>query len=104
MVKKPTLEELDRIAGSYNLDLSVEDLESFRELIAGSLASYARIDELTPPAPEVRYPRLPGRRPEPEDNPLGAWYWRTEIKGASGGLLSGKSVVIKDNVCVAESR
>ena len=101
MVKKPTLEELDRIAGSYNLDLSLDDLESFRELMAGSLASYARIDELTPPAPEVRYPRVPGRRPAPEDNPLGAWYWRTEIKGASGGLLSGKSVAIKDNVCVA---
>ena len=101
MVRKPTLEELDRIAGNYNLDLTEEDLESFRGLMAGVLASYARIDELTPPAPEVRYPRVSGRRPEPEDNPLGAWYWRTDIRGAAEGLLSGKSVAIKDNVCVA---
>ncbi len=100
-VKEPSLAELDRIAGQYELDLDVEDLESFRTLMRSALASYARLDELTPPAPEVRYPRTSGRRPEPEENPLGAWYWRTDIQGASSGLLAGKTVAIKDNICVA---
>lgn len=99
--KRPTLDQLDDIADRYNLNLSVDDLESFRGLMAGVLASYARIDELTPPAPPVKYSRRPGRRPQPQDNPLGAWYWRSEIEGASSGVLSGKTVAIKDNVCVA---
>jgi amidase len=100
-VKRPTLDQLDRIAGNYNLDLTGEDLESYRGLMAGVLASYARIDELTALAPAVKYRRSPGRRPQPKDNPLGAWYWRTEVEGASSGILSGKTVAIKDNVCVA---
>lgn len=100
-VRHPTLEELERIAHEYNLTPTHEDLESFSGLMGPVLDSYARIDQLTEPTLPVKYPRSPGYRPQPEDNPLGAWYWRTEIKGASEGLLSGKTVAIKDNVCVA---
>src|SRR5438876_1391718 len=100
-VKTPTLDDLARIAASYSLSLAPQDLESFRGLMAGMLASYARLDELTEPMLPVKYPRSPGFRPQPEDNPLGAWYWRTELKGAPSGPLAGKTVAIKDNVCVA---
>ena len=31
----------------------------------------------------------------------GAWYIKTTIKGAAKGKLAGKTVAIKDNVCVA---
>jgi Asp-tRNA(Asn)/Glu-tRNA(Gln) amidotransferase A subunit family amidase len=48
----------------------------------------------------VRYPRTAGQRPAPEDNPLGAWYVRTRIEGAPGGPLSGRTVAVKDNICV----
>jgi amidase len=99
--KQPTLGHLAEIAEVYNLDLTADDLASFRGLMGGVLASYARLDELTEPAPSVSYPRAPGRRPQPEENPLGAWYWKTEIRGASSGILAGKRVAIKDNVCVA---
>jgi len=99
--KNPTLAELARIASMYHLDLTPEDLQSFRGLMAPALASYARLDELTEPAPAVTYPRSSGYRPAPADNPLGAWYWRTEIKGASTGPLVGKTVAIKDNICMA---
>jgi amidase len=101
MVKPPTPEQLREISAFYNLDLSDADVESFLGLIEGTLASYDRLDQLTEPAPEVRYPRSGGRRPEPEENLLGAWYYRCSIKGAPEGLLSGKRVAIKDNVCVA---
>ena len=100
-VKTPTLDDLAHIAASYSLSLTPQDLESFRGLMAGMLASYARLDELTEPTLPVKYPRSPGFRPQPEDNPLGAWYWRTELKGAPSGPLAGKTVAIKDNVCVA---
>jgi amidase len=68
------------------------------------LDSYDRIDQLVEPTleePPNKYPRAGGHRPEPEENPLGAWYYRCSIKGAPGGLLSGKRIAIKDNVCVA---
>ncbi len=71
MVKLPTSEQLREISASYNLDLSDADVESFLGLVEGVMASYDRIDQLVEPAPEVRYPRSGGRRPEPEENPLG---------------------------------
>ena len=100
-VKEPTLEQLHRIARSYNLSSTEEDLASFRGLMGGVLESYARLDQLSEPSLPVKYPRTSGYRPEPEENPLGAWYWRSEIHGAETGPLAGKTLAIKDNVCVA---
>ena len=100
-VKQPTIDELARIAGAYGLSPTREDLESFSGLIAPLLESYARLDQLPEPTLPVKYPRSPGYRPGPEDNPLGAWYWRSEIRGAQDGPLAGKTIAIKDNVCVA---
>ena len=28
-------------------------------------------------------------------------YWRTDIKGANGGKLEGKTIAVKDNICLA---
>lgn len=100
-LKLPTLEDLRFIAEEYHLDLSQEDLASFQGLIAGSMASYERLNQLTEPKPPVKYPRDGGYRPQPEDNPLRAWYYKTDIKGKKSGPLKGKRIVIKDNVCVA---
>jgi len=100
-VRTPSLEQLSEIALEYGLDLSEADLESFQGLVAGALASYARLDELAEPALPVRYPRTPGHRPAPEQNPLNAWYWRCSIRGAAQGPLAGKRIAIKDNVAVA---
>jgi amidase len=104
MVKPPTSEQLREISASYNLHLSDADIGSFLGLMEGVMASYDRIDQLvepTPTEPPFKYPRAGGRRPEPEENPLGAWYYRCSIKGAPEGPLSGKRIAIKDNVCVA---
>ena len=100
-VQLPTIDDLAELAADYELSLELEDLESFQGLMAGNLASYNRLDELAEPSLPVAYPRSPGVRPQPEDNPLNAWYWRSEIKGAPSGPLLGKTVAIKDNVCVA---
>jgi len=100
-VKAPSIDDLAHIAENLSFSLQTEDLESFRGLMASSIASYSRLDELTEPTIPVKYPRTSGFRPQPEDNPYNAWYWRTEIKGASSGALKGKSIAIKDNVCVA---
>ncbi len=99
--RRPTPEEFSRIADAYNLSPTPADVESYIELSQPILDSYARLDQLTAPSLPVKYPRAPGARPQPEDNSLGAWYWRCDINGADAGILSGKTVAIKDNVCVA---
>ena len=100
-VKPPSIDTLSAIAESYGMDLSDDDLDSFHGLIAPIMASYERLDRLPEPSLPVKYPRTPGHRPTPQDNPLNAWYWRSEIKGASEGPLAGKTIAIKDNVSVA---
>jgi amidase len=100
-VRKPSIDDLRLAAATYHLDLTDEDLASFRDLTDGVIASYNRLDQLAEPKLPVKYPRTPGHRPSPEENPLGAWYWKTSIKGAPSGKLAGKKIAIKDNVCVA---
>ena len=89
------------IAQTYGLHLSDTDLESFTGLMSAGLESYRRIDQLTEPTLAVRYPRTGGYRPSADENLLNAWYQKCTIKGASSGILAGKRVAIKDNVCVA---
>ena len=100
-VKPPTLDELWRIAEDYYLTPSPADLESFLGLITPMLESYHRLDQLTEPGIPAGRARTSGYRPTPEQNPLGAWYWRCDIQGDPGGILTGKTIAIKDNVCVA---
>jgi amidase len=100
-IQAPNPEQILDIAIDFGLDLSQEDARSFAGLLAGSVTSYDRLDELAEPSLPVKYPRTPGYRPRPEENPYNAWYWRCEIRGAESGPLAGKRVGIKDNVCVA---
>src|SRR5437016_5437549 len=100
-VQQPSLEALAQIAANYGFEIASDRLEKFRALIAQTLGSYARLDQLVEPTLPVKYPRQPGCRPSAEDNPLDAWYWKSRISGAESGLLAGKTVAIKDNVCVA---
>src|SRR5947208_6827346 len=98
---KPTIAQLREIGEVYNMHMTDEDLASFAGLMGAALASYERINQLPEPALPVRYARAGSYRPGPEENPLNAWYQKCTIKGASSGILSGKRIAIKDNVCVA---
>ena len=104
-VSLPTVDQILNIAGDVGLALSDEDARSFRSLMRGPLESYARLDQLPEPRLPVCAPRDPGYRPDPADNPYNAWYWKTDIRmprsGRRKGLLDGKAVAIKDNICVA---
>src|SRR4029450_3704444 len=92
ILRKPPLPELERIAKSYNLALSRDDLTSFRNLMDGVLASYRRLDQFAEPTLAVKYPRDAGFRPSASDNRLNAWYWRCSIKGATSVPLAGQEI------------
>jgi amidase len=101
MARPPNVEQLKEIAHGFGLRLDEEAARSFVGLIEGTLPSYARLDQLAEPELVVKYPRSGSYGPEPEENPLNAWYRKCSIKGAEDGPLAGKRIAIKDNVCVA---
>ncbi|MGH9823499.1 MAG: amidase, partial [Blastocatellia bacterium] len=100
-VALPNKSEFKRIAESYGFDLSDSEIEILTEVSRGTLASYARLDELQAPKLPVKYPRDSGWAPFPEENPYNGWAWRCSIKGADNGKLVGKRVALKDNICLA---
>lgn len=89
------------LAERLGLTLSEAEAASYRGLMSGIFNAYRRVEELAPSAPAVKYPRTPGWKPTPAENPFNGWYRRTEIKGAERGPLAGRRVAIKDAICVA---
>jgi amidase len=101
VVNKPTPAELRDVASALGLHLTDADVASYLELMTPTIEGYNLLAEMPDRPPSVKYPRTPGYFPEGEDNPNNAWYVKTTIKGAAGGKLAGKTVAVKDNVCVA---
>src|ERR1700722_8244609 len=100
-VKAPTPEQLRETAADLGLTFTDADLAEHLAALLPSIAAYNIIDKMPDEKPPVTYPRTPGYRPAPQDNPYGAWYVKSRVEGAADGKLKGKSVVLKDNICLA---
>jgi amidase len=100
-VRLPTMEQTRGLASAFGLALDADEVAAFQQAFKGPMASYGRLDALTAPALSTVAPRSPGYRPSASENPYGAWYWKTDIHTGADGLLKGKKVAIKDNICVA---
>jgi amidase len=100
-VKAPTPEQLRETATELGLTFTDADLAEHLAALLPSVAAYNIIDKMPDEKPPVTYPRTPGYRPAPQDNPYGAWYVKSRVEGAADGKLKGKSVVLKDNICLA---
>jgi amidase len=100
-VKRATLDQLRGVAEDLGMHMSDTDLKSYNQLLQGNYAAYEAIEAMPDYVPEVKYPRSPGYRPEGEENSRNAWYVKTTVKGAPSGKLAGKTIALKDNICLA---
>jgi len=100
-VQRPTLSQMKDIVAELGMHMSDARIMEFLEVMQGTLDAYDVVDALPDYLPPVLYPRTSGYRPTPEENPMNAWYVKTEIRGAPRGPLHGRTVALKDNICLA---
>ena len=100
-VQRPTLNQMQDVVTELGMSMSDPRIMEFMDVMQGTLDAYDVVDSLPDYLPPVLYPRTAGYRPTAEENPMNAWYVKTEIKGAPRGPLLGRSVALKDNVCLA---
>lgn len=100
-VKRPSPAQMRAMAERFGMSMSDDELRQFSEVMEGYIQTYDRVAAAPDNLPVVRYPRSPGYRPGNSENPLNAWYYKTEVHGAVDGPLRGKRIVLKDNVALA---
>lgn len=100
-VKRPTLNQMREMAVRFGMSINDKELTEFSEIMEPYIKSYDRLDATPDFLPPVRYPRSPGSFPSASENPLNAWYVKTEVLGAPDGPLRGKHIALKDTICLA---
>jgi amidase len=100
-LRLPGIEEWHKVADELGMTFTADEMKQHRAALEGSFAAYNLVDQMPDEIPEVTFPRAPGRRPSAEENPYGAWYVKTRVEGAASGKLKGKTVALKDNICLA---
>ncbi|MEM0978597.1 MAG: amidase [Pseudomonadota bacterium] len=100
-VKRPTLSQMRDMAGRFGMSLTDGELQEYSEIMEPYIQAYDRLDATPDNLPSVRYPRSPGHFPDFSENPLNAWYVKTEVRGAPDGPLRGKQIALKDTICLA---
>jgi len=81
------------------LGMTADEPDVYRAMIEANLQVTALVDDVELPAFE--YSEREWSRPAAGDNPLGAWYVKTNISGNSEGRLAGRTVALKDTVLLA---
>ena len=100
-VKRPSLAQMKEIASSLHLSMSEAEIAEYLQVLEPTFQAYDRVQQLPDNLPPVKYPRTPGYRPNGNENRLGAWAVKSEVRGAPSGPLAGKRIVLKDNICLA---
>ncbi len=100
--RRPAEKDIAAAADRLGLSIDARDIAEFTAMIGDTVAQYyGALDRVPDAMPPVKYPRGAWHRPAGEDDPYDAWYVKCRIEGAASGKLKGKTVAIKDNICVA---
>jgi amidase len=101
MFEKPSVADLREAAQKLGMTPSDAYLAAVEEIVTPIANAYATLDKTPDELPVVKYPRGEFHLPAAAENPHGAWYVMTAIKGKAGGKLAGRRVALKDNICLA---
>src|SRR5512133_103082 len=101
MFQKPSVADLREAAERLGMRPSEAYLDAVAEIITPLANAYAMLDATPDELPPVKYPQREFYRPPPAENPYGAWYVKTAIRGKPGGKLAGRRIALKDNICLA---
>ena len=99
--KPPQVTDLQEAAAALGYDLPRHMAETLTQFMAGINDAMAFIEQQPGELPVVRWPQRSHRAPRAGENPLGGWAVMTDIEGAVGGPLKGRTVAIKDNIFIA---
>jgi amidase len=103
-IAPPTPDDMRRLARELHFELDDEEVALFTASTAGLVASLdgaGGVEEHNPLRVTGEAARRGGARPEGDANRYGAWAWKLSLKRDTEGPLSGKRVVLKDNVSLA---
>jgi amidase len=101
MFEKPTVADLREAAQKLGMNPSDAYLNAVEQIVTPLAGAYATLDATPDELPQVKYPERTFHRPSEAENPHGAWYVKTAIKGKPTGKLAGRRVALKDNICLA---
>ncbi|KAG6357799.1 hypothetical protein INS49_013678 [Diaporthe citri] len=99
-------EEFRNLASSLGFQVEPRDEADYLDLLRAAIADIETVQAMPPyHHPLIRTADSAGERastrPSAPENPLNGWSHRTTIRPSAEGLLSGRTIAIKDNVSVA---
>ncbi|HEY1747001.1 MAG TPA: amidase family protein, partial [Xanthobacteraceae bacterium] len=100
-IRPPTRDELAAIAEDFGFVMTDEEIAAYAEAAVSGVALYKAVDAMSDNLTPVAYPRTTGYRPEGEENKYNAWHVKVQIDGKPGGKLAGKTIALKDSICLA---
>jgi amidase len=101
-LRPPSHEDVQQLATELGFSLRTEERDVFHEMLSTNLKLFDIFDDEAAGLQEpIRYPRSAGFRPDAAEDPHHVWYVKSEIKGATEGPLAGRTVALKDNICLA---
>ena len=100
--KIPDRAELQKLANETTHPLSDDEADAMLGYMQAFELGFQFLDQAPALLPESKYGPRDFWHPDPKDNPLNAWYAKTNINGASSGPLAGKTFAVMDNMQVAD--
>jgi amidase len=100
-LRPPTTEDLIRASERERLALTATECEELQPFAAAFVRTLDDVEDLPDLVVPARYPRTPGRRPSPDEDPVNAFVRVCHVEGSSDGPLAGMRIGVKDNIAVA---
>lgn len=102
-LRRPSKADLAAISSKRHLQLTEAELEDLYPLVCSNLDLYDELEQYPDPVREVvPAVRVAGRRLTPAEDPLNAVVRTCSVKlPGARGRLAGKSIGVKDTICVA---